>query len=181
MPLHAEGTGGPTASSAKRPISSTQSPIVRNPSRVATPPPPSERQFSGARLSDSSRNGRTSLRSGDLNADAVDSALRRDMNRQQRESTPGSSPHRKRQRINGDRYGTLPYDTLLPVAISPDVMLDLFRVDQDKTCEPDTVCCMRMDLLRRRLVKKSGLLTGNCIFKKVSPRFLPQALLCSVD
>lgn len=47
------------------------------------------------------------------------------------------------------------------------MVTDLFRVDQDKTCEPDTVCCMRMDLLRRRLVKKSGLLTGNCIFKKL--------------
>lgn len=42
-------------------------------------------------------------RTGDLDAEAVNHALVREMARQQRESTPGGSPHRKRQRINGDR------------------------------------------------------------------------------
>ncbi|KIH88687.1 cell division cycle 20-like protein 1, cofactor of APC complex [Sporothrix brasiliensis 5110] len=49
---------------------------------------------------------------GVLDADAVDHALRRELGRQsyhvppppQREGTPGASPHRKRQRINGDRF-----------------------------------------------------------------------------
>ena len=42
------------------------------------------------------------------------------MGRQQRESTPGSSPHRKRQRINGDRYvlGSYPASDSLACALS---------------------------------------------------------------
>ncbi|KAK0635534.1 WD40-repeat-containing domain protein [Bombardia bombarda] len=47
---------------------------------------------------------RRQSRLSSLDADAVDSALRREITRQQRESTPGVSPHRKRQRINGDRF-----------------------------------------------------------------------------
>jgi len=39
-----------------------------------------------------------------FDAEAVDSALRRELSRPQRESTPSASPHRKRQRINGDRF-----------------------------------------------------------------------------
>jgi len=42
------------------------------------------------------------------------------MGRQQRESTPGSSPHRKRQRINGDRYvlGSYPASDSLACVLS---------------------------------------------------------------
>jgi cell division cycle 20-like protein 1 (cofactor of APC complex) len=173
MPPQVEGTGGTIASSAKRPISSTQTPVVVNPSRAATPPPPSERRFSEARLSDYSRNGRTSLRSGDLNADAVDSALRREINRQQRESTPGSSPHRKRQRINGDRYGVLS-QMYTPGCNVSNAMPDSFPVDQDRTCGLDIACCMRTDLPRRRPGKRSGLPTESCIFKRVSHRPRPR-------
>ncbi|GKU02041.1 cell division cycle 20 cofactor-apc complex [Fusarium langsethiae] len=43
-------------------------------------------------------------RGSHLDIDAVDSALLREFQRPQRESTPGASPHRKRQRINGDRF-----------------------------------------------------------------------------
>lgn len=39
-----------------------------------------------------------------FDAEALDHALLREHARQQRESTPGGSPHRKRQRINGDRF-----------------------------------------------------------------------------
>ncbi|KAG6037195.1 hypothetical protein E4U41_005265 [Claviceps citrina] len=39
-----------------------------------------------------------------LDANAVDSALLRELQRPHRESTPSASPHRKRQRINGDRF-----------------------------------------------------------------------------
>jgi len=51
----------------------------------------------GGRTTDTTKAG------GAFDVDAVDSALLREVHRQQRESTPGSSPHRKRQRINGDR------------------------------------------------------------------------------
>lgn len=51
--------------------------------------------------------------------DAVDSALLREFgSRPQRESTPSASPHRKRQRINGDRF-------VRPVWISRMVDADL--------------------------------------------------------
>jgi cell division cycle 20-like protein 1 (cofactor of APC complex) len=46
-------------------------------------------------------------RGSHLDMDAVDSALLREFHRPQRESTPGASPHRKRQRINGDRFVTV--------------------------------------------------------------------------
>ncbi|OAA64552.1 cell cycle regulatory protein [Niveomyces insectorum RCEF 264] len=79
----------------------------------------------GARSSSSSSSisrfeavGRNSNGSGgsggtaSLDTEAVDHALRRELSRQsyhvpppaQREGTPGASPHRKRQRINGDRF-----------------------------------------------------------------------------
>jgi cell division cycle 20-like protein 1 (cofactor of APC complex) len=38
-----------------------------------------------------------------FDVDAVDSALLKEFGRPHRESTPSASPHRKRQRINGDR------------------------------------------------------------------------------
>ncbi|KAH8908971.1 WD40 repeat-like protein [Coniochaeta sp. PMI_546] len=104
MPLHGDGLGAGISSAAKRPISDNHSPVVASPARIATPPPPSERRYSEARTSDYSRNGRSSIRTSELNTEAVDHALRREINRQQREGTPGSSPHRKRQRINGDRF-----------------------------------------------------------------------------
>lgn len=47
---------------------------------------------------------RDSTRAARFDTDAIDSALAREMHRPQRESTPGASPRRKRQRINGDRY-----------------------------------------------------------------------------
>lgn len=43
------------------------------------------------------------LRPTELDANAVESALLRELQRPHRESAPGTSPHRKRQRINGDR------------------------------------------------------------------------------
>jgi hypothetical protein len=40
-----------------------------------------------------------------LDSDAVAGALLKELQpKHHRETTPGSSPHRKRQRINGDRY-----------------------------------------------------------------------------
>ncbi|KAK1770541.1 WD40 repeat-like protein [Phialemonium atrogriseum] len=110
MSLNGDSRGTALTAAAKRPIRDSNSPAVASPARLATPPPPPQRGFSEARNLDYSRHGRLSSRTGELNrvssfdADAVDHALRREMSRQQRESTPGSSPHRKRQRINGDRF-----------------------------------------------------------------------------
>ncbi|KAH6669106.1 WD40-repeat-containing domain protein [Plectosphaerella plurivora] len=85
-----------------------------NPARFATPPPPpSERgrlETTRQHLdSSNARNLRNTRQSGDssrpaLDPEAVESALLREMHRTQRESTPGASPSRKRQRINGDRF-----------------------------------------------------------------------------
>ena len=81
--------------------------------RIATPPPPSERVRLEARQiaeSSSSRRPRQVARHSDglhndnADSDTFESSLFRELHRPQRESTPSASPHRKRQRINGDRY-----------------------------------------------------------------------------
>lgn len=43
-------------------------------------------------------------RASPFDAEALDSALVKELGRPQRESTPSASPSRKRQRINGDRF-----------------------------------------------------------------------------
>lgn len=86
--------------------------FVSGSTRVATPPP-SERgrlepkhnlESRSNRLLRSNARTSDSMRSTPFDIDAVDDALRRGMQRPARESTPGTSPHRKRQRINGDRF-----------------------------------------------------------------------------
>lgn len=76
--------------------------------RLATPPPPSER----GRVTDSKHNieanSHRRTRSNvsaheELRRGGIDHALLRELGRPHRESTPSASPHRKRQRINGDR------------------------------------------------------------------------------
>lgn len=90
----------------------TKAPSTAGAARISTPPPPSERGRLESRHNmegSSSRPIRQSARLSDagrgspFDPDAVDSALLRDYQRPQRDSTPGASPHRKRQRINGDR------------------------------------------------------------------------------
>lgn len=86
---------------------------VPTPRRTATPPPQADHR---ARLEVKhnnadrgiSRQSSSAARDGDstrggLDVDAVDDQLRRVVSRAQREGTPGGSPSRKRQRINGDR------------------------------------------------------------------------------
>ncbi|KAK3940704.1 quinon protein alcohol dehydrogenase-like superfamily [Diplogelasinospora grovesii] len=98
------------SASLKRQISDSNTPTISSPAGIATPPlPPSERLH--ARQGESSRTLRHSSRSTEVgrvsgfDADALDSALlSAQLGRSQRESTPGASPHRKRQRINGDRF-----------------------------------------------------------------------------
>ncbi len=113
MPLTADKVGGAAvASSSKRPVPSDVDAAVASPPRTATPPPQTERFRLEARTNVKSSSSRHSLltgqasdisRNGGFDIDALDHGLRRELSRQQRESTPGASPHRKRQRINGDR------------------------------------------------------------------------------
>lgn len=81
--------------------------------RMSTPPPPSDRGRLECKQKNvegiSHRRTRSSARMSEgsrpnaFDVDAVDSALRKEFGRPHRESTPSASPHRKRQRINGDR------------------------------------------------------------------------------
>ncbi|KAK0754926.1 WD40-repeat-containing domain protein [Schizothecium vesticola] len=92
----------------KRPIE-TSTPGALTPARTSTPPPQAERSRFETRPGASERNGRMGARSelprhSSLDTDALDSALRREISRPHRDSTPGASPSRKRQRINGDRF-----------------------------------------------------------------------------
>merc|ERR1712000_80211 len=82
-------------------------------SRISTPPPAADRGRLEAKPnpeSNAHRRTRSNARMSEgarpspFDAEAVDSALRRELSRPQRESTPSASPHRKRQRINGDRF-----------------------------------------------------------------------------
>lgn len=101
-----------SSSSAKRQNSDLKSSAANTPARTSTPPPPSERGRNDSKLNaigGSDRRLRTSTRTGDgtrtsaFDPDALDQALSRELHRPQRESTPGASPHRKRQRVNADR------------------------------------------------------------------------------
>lgn len=84
---------------------------VHSPYRIATPPPPSERATLEVKHNVDhgvSRHAVAAPRDNDagrgaLDVDAVDDQLRRAISRTQRDATPGGSPSRKRQRINGDR------------------------------------------------------------------------------
>ncbi|KAH8882811.1 WD repeat domain-containing protein [Thozetella sp. PMI_491] len=107
MGLNADGG---FAAAGKRPIPDSNTPLSLTPARSGSPPPASDRGHLDVRHAESARHSRHSgrlreaSRSSILDADAVDSALRRELGRQERESTPSASPHRKRQRINGDRF-----------------------------------------------------------------------------
>ncbi|KAJ1329197.1 cell division cycle 20-like protein 1 [Microdochium nivale] len=102
----------PVAMSTKH---AADSPAARTPARMSTPPPPSERGRLQAKLgfengSAKSRPMRhmTRLSEGGpgstIDAEALSRALSRELTGDRRDSTPGASPSRKRQRINGDRF-----------------------------------------------------------------------------
>ncbi|RNJ54954.1 substrate-specific activator of APC-dependent proteolysis [Verticillium nonalfalfae] len=112
----------PSSSSNNLPTVATKGasvePTKRSSTRFATPPPPASAGDRG-RLEARQNSDRANVKAGDmrharrpsdlsrsaaLDTSAVDSALLREMHRSQRESTPGASPSRKRQRINGDRF-----------------------------------------------------------------------------
>lgn len=96
-------------SSLKRQAHDTTSPSIRTPSRIATPPPPSDRgtlhvmnNGDGAKLKSARHSGRGSSIGG-IDPENLTRALSRELSGERRESTPGASPSRKRQRINADR------------------------------------------------------------------------------
>lgn len=110
MTLPLDSKDAALAGSSKRTVDA-RTPVSNTPSRIATPPSQSERGRLEARHSlDSSKERRThqrrteTSRSTLFDTEAVDNALLREVHRQQRESTPGASPSRKRQRVNGDRF-----------------------------------------------------------------------------
>ncbi|KAG6004905.1 hypothetical protein E4U21_000632 [Claviceps maximensis] len=83
------------------------------PGRILTPPPPHNRSQLESKYGHGSahvRRQRNRMSAQDepqvtgLDPNAVESALLRELQRPHRESTPSASPHRKRQRINGDRF-----------------------------------------------------------------------------
>ncbi|KAH6890016.1 WD40-repeat-containing domain protein [Thelonectria olida] len=94
-------------------MSESRLPAASGLGRSSTPPPRSDRARLESRHNNDAASNR-SLRSGarmsdvarasPFDIDAVDHALRREFQAPQRQSTPASSPHRKRQRINGDRF-----------------------------------------------------------------------------
>ncbi|XP_044721940.1 anaphase-promoting complex subunit 4 WD40 domain-containing protein [Hirsutella rhossiliensis] len=102
------------STSSKRAISDAKTSSVSGPPRLTTPPPPSARGLLEPKQADDGKSfGRIcsngfgasdSARSIAIDANAVESALLKELQRPHRESTPGASPHRKRQRINGDRF-----------------------------------------------------------------------------
>lgn len=87
---------------------------IRRRSGATTPPKTIHRgRLESRPIDESSRrrfhlaHGRMSdmTKSSHMDPDVLAQALRKEVHsRQQRENTPGSSPHRKRQRINGDRF-----------------------------------------------------------------------------
>jgi cell division cycle 20-like protein 1 (cofactor of APC complex) len=101
----------PVPSSSKRAMIDSKAPSEATPLRIATPPPADRGRLETRHSLDMASKDtlRNTARKRDgagpgLDIDAVDHALLRDLSRPHRESTPSASPHRKRQRINGDRY-----------------------------------------------------------------------------
>lgn len=97
---------------SSRLIPDHKSSLPHDPARASSPPPAADRRLLEAKRHNEGgkpkklRSRTTvsdSARIGGLDAEAVDTALLRELQRSGRESTPSASPHRKRQRINGDR------------------------------------------------------------------------------
>ncbi|CAJ2507968.1 Uu.00g091540.m01.CDS01 [Anthostomella pinea] len=115
MPLESNSLAAPAALPAKRPARDSASPAARTPSRIPTPPPPSDRGRLQARHNmdngNSSKGSRHSGRftertsTGGIDPESLSRALSREVyTADRRDSTPGASPSRKRQRMNGDRF-----------------------------------------------------------------------------
>ncbi|KAF3001148.1 hypothetical protein G7054_g5519 [Neopestalotiopsis clavispora] len=96
---------------SKRAVVEINSPNTATPARISTPPPVAERgrleprinsDIGNARALRQSRGTTSSVRG--IDPEILTKALSRELSTERRESTPGASPSRKRQRINGDRF-----------------------------------------------------------------------------
>jgi cell division cycle 20-like protein 1 (cofactor of APC complex) len=118
----------PPLLSSKRAVADIDSDSIAAQARIATPPLPAERGRLDPRHnvdSHSARRVRSRTRVGEvghgfgapaLDTSALDSALLKEFQKPQRESTPGASPHRKRQRVNGDR--SVPFHSTFRVLVA---------------------------------------------------------------
>ncbi|KAI1133906.1 WD domain-containing protein [Hypoxylon sp. FL0543] len=121
MTIHTESVPA-AAPPLKRHARDTASPAVRTPSRIASPPPPSDRgrlQVMNNVESSHPKSARHSGRGrsiGGIDPDSLTRALSRELSADRRDSTSGASPSRKRQRINADRlvyaHTSLPFGRL---------------------------------------------------------------------
>ncbi|KAI0157369.1 WD40-repeat-containing domain protein [Xylariaceae sp. FL1272] len=110
MTLEAQAAPAPAPLSTKRPAN--DSPVVRTPSRIATPPPPDRERLQprtnldSANLKVPRHSSRLSDRAstGGVDPDSLTRALSRELSTDRRDSAPSASPSRKRQRVNGDRF-----------------------------------------------------------------------------
>lgn len=103
---HSAGTKRSSHETRSQAVHPSTTRVTRS-TRLQTPPPPASSSSRDEPPTEIARNprrtsNRTDTHVNDLDVAAVDSALRREI--QQRQNSPGPSSHRKRQRINGDRY-----------------------------------------------------------------------------
>lgn len=102
---HSAGTKRSSHETRSQAVHPSTTRVTRS-TRLQTPPPPSSGNSREEPATEIARNPRAPTRTenhvNNLDVGAVDSALRREI--QQRQNSPGPSSHRKRQRINGDRY-----------------------------------------------------------------------------
>jgi hypothetical protein len=112
MTLEPQTAPAPVPLSSKRPANDINSPIVRTPSRIATPPPP-DRQRLQARSNVDGVSSKGSRHSGrfterisinGVDPESLSRALSREVAADRRDSASVASPGGKRRRINGDRF-----------------------------------------------------------------------------
>jgi hypothetical protein len=173
MALQSEtATKGLGCSSTKRGMTEEGDAIDSRAVRIATPPPAPERVRLDARsIAETNPNRRSKhntrhsdgSRTGTLDTEPFESSLFRELHRPQRESTPSASPHRKRQRINGDRYAIF-FPLRFQVTDNPAVSS---QAGQARTCKPVLVFYMRTVRLPLRLGRRSAHLMVSFTFKRV--------------
>lgn len=113
------------------------------------------------------RTSNVSLVADSGNDDANNSVVR-DVQRQHRESLSGLSPHRKRQRINGDRYAEETITDALTMILTVTLAIGSYRVDLARIYKPVSACYMKTGHQRHRLSRRKEHPMGSFIFKKVS-------------
>ncbi|KAI2643286.1 WD40-repeat-containing domain protein [Xylaria nigripes] len=102
----------PAALTSKRPATDSNSPITRSPSRILTPPPPDRQRLQprsnlDGNTSKGSRHSDHFVERASTNSvepEALTRRLSRQRSSDRREIAPATSPNRKRQRLDGDRF-----------------------------------------------------------------------------